>query len=148
MRARSSAPSPASAADWDRKIPVSPHCPHILQRRLQRFVTRSWTNVGIGRLSARGAARCAMTSARPAFMRPRCRRAKPASRRPRRKLMGARSAAVEVDHAGERPPTDGAEGHLVAREHDAVLLRPVVALRLVERALEGTDAAGVLVGAE
>src|SRR5215813_650310 len=72
-------------------------------------------------------------------MRPRCRRANPASRRPRRKLTGSFLSAVKVDDHGERPPADRAERDLVAREHDAVFLRPVVALRLVERTLEGAD---------
>ena len=52
-----------------RKVPVSPHWPHILQRRLQRFVTRSWTNVGIGTGTVAADAKCAMTCRRPRRMR-------------------------------------------------------------------------------
>src|SRR5262245_47745466 len=38
--------------------------------------------------------------------------------------------AVEVDHPRDRRLTHAAERHLVAGEHDAVGLRPVVAARL------------------
>ena len=55
---------------------------------------------------------------------------------------------VEVDHALDRAAADGAEGHAVAGEHDAVGLRAVVALGLVVGALEGADLAGVRLGAE
>src|SRR4029453_7529594 len=50
---------------------------------------------------------------------------------------------VEVDHAADSAPARSAEGNLVAREHDAVGLRAEIALRLVERALEGADLARV-----
>src|SRR5215472_6917436 len=129
-------------------MPVSPHCPHILQRRLQRLVTRSWTNVGIGRLSGRGSERWAITSLRPRLMRPRWRRAKPASCRPRRKLMGTLPPRVEIDHAHNRSLAHRAERHVVAREHDAVFLRAVIALPFVHRSLEGADLAGIFVGGE
>src|ERR1035437_1540295 len=67
-------------------MPVSPHCPHIRQRRLQTLVTRSWTKVGIG--TGPPPSRWRITSPRPRLIRPRWRRANPASFRPRRKLMG------------------------------------------------------------
>src|SRR5436309_2204869 len=58
------------------------------------------------------------------------------------------SEGVERDHPFDRPPAHRAEADLVAGEHDAVHLRPVVALRLVDRALEGPDLAGLRGGAE
>src|SRR5215470_15997338 len=52
-------------------------------------------------------------------------------------------ARVQVDNLRDRAAADGAERHVVAREHDAVGLRTVVAARLVVRALERTDFSGV-----
>src|ERR1700686_2872211 len=101
-------------------MPVSPHWPHILQRRLQRFVTRSWTNVGLGTGADAGEARCAMTSRRPRLIRPRCLRAKPATWRPLRKLMTCASRLtprVERDHPLDGAAADGAEPRVIAREH-------------------------------
>src|SRR5262245_30661603 len=91
-----------------------------------------------------------MTPRRPSAMRPRCRRAKPESASPRRKLIGSRVplARVEVDHARKRPPADRAERDLVPREHDAVFLGPVQTLRLVQGPFERPDLPGVLVGPE
>src|SRR5258706_15975255 len=57
-------------------------------------------------------------------------------------------ARIEIDNPLDRPPADGAERDVVAREHHAIDLRPVVALRLVHRALERADPAGVFLGRE
>ena len=125
-------------------MPVSPHCPHILQRRLQRFVTRSWTKVGIGRCRGARARRGAPS---PRGAPASCGRGGGArsrrAARPRRKLMSAsdlRRVAGRSRASIARRQT-AQKRHLVAREHDAVGLRPVVALRLVDRALEGADLA-------
>ena len=53
-----------------------------------------------------------------------------------RRGSAARRPRVHRDHALDGAPADRAEPHLVAREHDAVGLRPVVPGRLVHRALE------------
>src|SRR5437867_4351 len=50
---------------------------------------------------------------------------------------------VQVEDRADRAPTDGAERHLVAREHDAIHLRPVESARLVVGAFEHADLAGV-----
>src|SRR6266498_4470166 len=83
-------------------MPVSPHCPHILQRRLQRLVTRNCTKVGIGRLSGRGEERWSITSRRPRLIRPRWRRANPESWRPLLKLTCEWSLGVRRKAKGER----------------------------------------------
>src|SRR5438093_10496612 len=49
----------------------------------------------------------------------------------------------QVEDLRDRPPADRAERHVVAREHDAIGLRPVITARLVVRALERTDFARV-----
>src|SRR4029450_162926 len=147
MRAFSASPSVAPSPLCSRKIPVSPHCPHILQRRLQRFVTRNCTNVGIGTPAVSGLARCSITPRRPFPIRLRCRRANPVSAIPRRKLKNALSR-VQVDHAVDLPATHRAERNVVPRKHDAVFLRAVIAVRFVQATLERADLARVLIGAE
>src|SRR5437899_2888477 len=57
-------------------------------------------------------------------------------------------SGVHVDHPLDRPAADGAEGDVVAREHDAIFLGPIVALRFVESAFERPDSAGIFVGGE
>src|SRR5262249_18493373 len=59
-----------------------------------------------------------------------------------------RPPAVEVDDPRERRLADPTEGYLVASEHDAVLLGPEVAARLVHRSLERPHLPRVLVGVE
>jgi hypothetical protein len=111
---------------------------------LQRFVTRSCTNVGIGRFSAEGDARCSRTPRRPRRILPRYLPAQPESASPREKLIApGNGGSVKADHLLDRAPARRAERNVVAREHDAVDLRPVIALRLVHRALEGSDLSGV-----
>src|SRR5947207_15044215 len=58
------------------------------------------------------------------------------------------AAAVKVDDARDRAAAGGAERHVVAREHHAVLLRPKIAARLVIRAFERADVRRVGVGRE
>src|SRR5262245_48650253 len=53
------------------------------------------------------------------------------------------SAAIQVENHVDRPPADGAKRDVVAREHDAVGLRPIVAAGLIVGAFERTDAVGV-----
>src|SRR5712691_8214302 len=77
----------------------------------------------------------AVPRARSSFRAPRL--PPPASRLP---------PGIEVDDPFDRAAARGAEGNIVAGEHDAVELRPVIALRLVHRSFEGTDPAGVFLG--
>src|SRR5213592_2588917 len=53
------------------------------------------------------------------------------------------STGQQVEDLGDGPPADRAERHVVAREHDAIRLRPVIAARLVVRSLERADSARV-----
>src|SRR5205814_10163799 len=46
------------------------------------------------------------------------------------------------NHLRNGAPADGAEGDIVAREHHAVLLWTIVALSLVQGALESSDLSG------
>ena len=50
---------------------------------------------------------------------------------------------VHADHAFDGTPADGAEADLVAREHDAILLRAEIAAALIHRSFEGADLAGI-----
>src|SRR6185436_20394096 len=52
-------------------------------------------------------------------------------------------ARVEIEDGVNGATADDAERHVVAREHDAVRLRPVGAARLVVGAFEGADLARV-----
>src|ERR1051326_6506563 len=52
-------------------------------------------------------------------------------------------ARVEVDDLRDRAAADGAERHVVAREHDAVGLWTIVAARFIVGALERADLSGV-----
>src|SRR2546428_1208964 len=51
-------------------------------------------------------------------------------------------AGIEVENRLDRAAAHRAEGHAIAREHDAVNLGPEIPLRLVVRAFEGADASG------
>src|SRR5260370_12290486 len=61
--------------------------------------------------------------------------------------LGARPR-IEINHSIDRLPTNGAEGHLVARKHDAVQLGAKIALGLVIRALESAHLTGAFFGRE
>src|SRR5689334_8945902 len=54
---------------------------------------------------------------------------------------------IQRDHPLNRPATYGTE-LVVAREHDAVLLGPVVTFRFVERSFERANLAGIFVAIE
>ena len=54
----------------------------------------------------------------------------------------SRPSRVEIDHGADRSLADAAERHLVAREHDAVELRPVERPSVVVGAPERADLAG------
>src|SRR5678815_3318931 len=65
-----------------------------------------------------------------------------------RRRFGRPSAAVEVEDDVDRAAADDAKRDVVAREHDAVCFRTIVAARLVVRPLERADTVGVRAVAE
>src|SRR6202035_5927063 len=58
--------------------------------------------------------------------------------------MSASRPRILVDDPLDGPAADAAEADLVAREHDAVDLRPVEPVRFVRRSFEGAHLPGVL----
>src|SRR5215212_10137164 len=64
------------------------------------------------------------------------------------RFIGVLLLRIHIDHPLDGAAADVAEPHLVAREHDAVDLGAIEALRLISRAFERADLAGVLLRPE